>query len=81
MLNGVENPQPGVCTIARQQKYLYFYPVFEQLIQTQQFLHQGKGHAGFQDLVFTLDLVVTISIHTLLLEYLVRGVQVKQGPR
>ena len=81
MLDRVEDAQPGVAGIARQQNHFDRRHAAAQLVQAEQFLHQRKGHARLQDVVLVLNLEAAVGVQPIALEQRVAVAEVEQGTR
>ena len=81
MLNRIKDSQAGIRAIARQQDHLYPVLPLQLLIEAQQFLHHWKSFTGLQWLLLVFDLIMGVSLQTLLFINLVTVVKIKQGAR
>jgi hypothetical protein len=80
VFDGIENPQPGIGGIARQQDHLDPPLGRQQRVDGEQLLNQRKGLARLQNLVFMLDLIFRIGFKSLILENRVAFTEVEQDP-
>jgi len=82
MLDGVEDAQPGIGRIARQQDH--FHPRrFRRLalVQRKQLAHHREGDTRTQHVIFVLALVLGVGIHAFGLEQRVALFEVEQRAR
>ena len=79
MVDGIEDPQAGVGTVAAHDDDLH-QPVFVQGVQAQKGLHQGECGALGQQILLVADLIFLVGGHALLLEDAVLRLQIEQRP-
>lgn len=76
---GIEDPETGIGGITREQDHFHAFLTY-QGIQVKQLLYQVKGIARFKYLVLVFNLVMAVSINTLLDINTVTIIQVEQRP-
>ncbi|MCW0465526.1 hypothetical protein NB705_002599 [Xanthomonas sacchari] len=82
VLDRIEDAQPGVGGIARQQDHLHRRRLRRRaLVQRQQLAHHRKRHPGRQHIVLALALIRAVRLHPLPLEQGMALFQIEQGAR
>jgi hypothetical protein len=77
VLDGIEDSQTGIRTVAGQKNYLDLGPSLEQVVQTQEFLYQDKGDTFVEHVILAFDLILTVGVYALLLEDTVRLIEIE----